>query len=320
LSKVWRNKGVKPLAVRRSIRNLSPEGKEGQPMDLRAIFMGLTFAMIWASAFTSARILVTQAPPLAVSSVRFFIAGVIGVAIARALGQSFRLTPLQWRATLVFGFCQNGLYLGLNFVAMQTVEASLAAIVASTMPLIVAFLGWTVLRDRLPWMAIAGLLLGMCGVTVIMEARLTQGADLFGLCLCILGSLALAIATLTMRNATSNGNMLMVVGLQMFVGAIVLGLVSLLTETWRFDPTPAFWIAFPYTVVFPGLIGTWLWFALVARTGATRAATFHFLTPFFGVLTAAVLLGEGLTWRDVIGVAIVTLGILAVQVSRLQKT
>ena len=72
-------------------------------MDFRAILMGLTFALIWSSAFTSARIIVTHAPPLAASSLRVFLARVIGVAVARAFGQSWRLTRGQWRATLIFG-------------------------------------------------------------------------------------------------------------------------------------------------------------------------------------------------------------------------
>ena len=52
------------------------------------------------------------------------------------------------------------------------------------------------------------------------------------------------------------------------------------------------------------------------RIGAVKAATFHFLNPFFGVAVAAVLLGEPMGRYDVIGVVIVTLGILAVQRSR----
>ncbi len=63
----------------------------------------------------------------------------IGVGLARMMGQTWHLTRAQWRATFIFGLCQNALYLGLNFVAMTRVEASLAAIVASTMPLMVAF-------------------------------------------------------------------------------------------------------------------------------------------------------------------------------------
>ena len=49
-------------------------------MDIRAIGMGLLFALIWSSAFTSARIIVADAPPLAISSIRFFIAALWGKA------------------------------------------------------------------------------------------------------------------------------------------------------------------------------------------------------------------------------------------------
>ena len=86
-------------------------------MDLRAILMGLAFVVMWSSAFTSARIIVAEAPPLSALALRFLISGLIGVAIARALGQTWRLSRSQWRATIVFGICQNAIYLGLNFVA-----------------------------------------------------------------------------------------------------------------------------------------------------------------------------------------------------------
>ena len=289
-------------------------------MDIRALLMGLTFALIWSSAFTSARIIVTHAPPLAASSLRFFIAGVIGVAVARMLGQTWNLTKDQWRATLIFGLCQNAIYLGLNFYAMQTVEASLASIIASTMPLMVAFAGWIVFRDRLPMLGTIGLVLGIAGVVLIMSARLDTGVDLYGVALCVIAAIALTIATLSMRTMSSGGNLMMVVGLQMFVGAIVLGIISAFTEVIEITHTPALYAAFTYTVFIPGLAATWIWFALVARIGATKAATFHFLNPFFGVAIAAALLGERLGLQDIVGVAIITVGILSVQLSRQVKS
>jgi len=289
-------------------------------MDVRALLMGLTFALIWSSAFTSARIIVTHAPPLAASSLRFLIAGIIGVAVARMIGQTWNLTRDQWRATFVFGLCQNAIYLGLNFYAMQTVEASLASIIASTMPLMVAFAGWVVFRDSLPPLGVIGLILGIVGVFLIMSARLDVGVDLWGVALCVIAAVALTIATLSMRTMSSGGNLMMVVGLQMFVGAVVLGVASALTETIEVTPTPAFYAAFAYTVFIPGLAATWIWFALVARIGATKAATFHFLNPFFGVAIAALLLGERLGPRDILGVGVITVGILAVQLSRQRRT
>ena len=177
-------------------------------MDVRAVFGGLAFAFMWSSAFTSARIIVTNAPPLTVSAIRFLIAGLIVLVIARALGQSLRLTRQQWRLTFVFGICQNALYLGLNFVAMQWIEASLAAIIAASLPLWVGLLGWLVWGEKVPPLGVVGLLSGFAGVALIMGTRLSAGVDLLGVVLCVIGALALATATLSVRGASAGGNML----------------------------------------------------------------------------------------------------------------
>lgn len=285
-------------------------------MDLRAIGMGLAFALMWSSAFTSARMIVAEAPPLLALSLRFLISGLIGVGIALALGQSWRLNRAQWRATLIFGLCQNALYLGLNFVAMQWVQASVASIIASTMPLMVAFLGWAVFRDRVRPLGLIGLIAGVVGVGIIMGARLSGGVDPVGMALCFAGALALSIATLSVRGAASGGNVMMIVGLQMFVGAAILAMTSAATETWALTLSPRLVLAFLYTTLIPGVLATWVWFKLVGRIGAVKAATFHFLNPFFGVAIAALVLGERLGMLDLLGVAVIAGGILAVQLSK----
>lgn len=227
-------------------------------MDVRSVLIGLAFALMWSSAFTSARMIVADAPPLYALSLRFLISGLIGIAIARALGQSWNLTRGQWRATIIFGITQNALYLGLNFVAMQTIEASVAAIIASTMPLLVALFGWLILRERLRPMAVAGLVAGFAGVGLIMGARITGGVDLYGIALCVLGVISLTAATLSVRVASgAGGNLLMIVGLQMLVGSALLIVPAMLLEvpevnwTWRLAG------AFSYTVLVPGLAATW---------------------------------------------------------------
>ncbi|MBT53467.1 MAG: EamA family transporter [Mameliella sp.] len=286
-------------------------------MDIRAILMGLAFAVMWSSAFTSARIIVAAAPPLSALALRFLISGLLAVVVARMLGQTWRLTRSQWRATMIFGLCQNALYLGLMFVAMQTVEASVAAIIASTMPLLVALAGWMFYGDRPRPLALAGLFAGILGVALIMGARFGGGVDPFGVALCVAGVIALTVATLSLRGATSGGNFLMVVGLQMLVGCAVLTVPALALETLEIDWSVSLVVAFVYTVLVPGLAATLVWFLLVDRIGAVRSATFHFLNPFFGVAIAAVLLGESLRPLDLIGVAIIAAGILAVQLARI---
>ena len=289
-------------------------------MDLRAIAMGVMFALIWSSAFSSARIIVADAPPLGALALRFLISGAIGVGVARMMGQSWRLTRDQWRATIIFGISQNALYLGLNFVAMQKIEASLAAIIASAMPLLVALAGVVFFRERLRAMAWAGLFAGLVGVVIIMGSRLEAGVDLRGVVLAGLGVLALTAATLSVRVATGGGNLLMIVGLQMLVGAVLLGGASAALETHEVRMSGKLVAAFAYTTLVPGLAATWIWFALVRRIGAVRAATFHFLNPFFGVAIAALALGEAVRGLDILGAAIIGLGILVVQLSKTETS
>ena len=277
--------------------------------------MGVSFSMMWSSAFATARIIVADAPPLHALALRFLISGLIAVVIARAMGQTWHLTRAQWRATMIFGLCQNGIYLGLNFVAMKSVEASLAAIIASTMPLLVAALGWLAFDDKVRPLGLAGLLAGVVGVTIIMGARFGGGVDLAGVALCGIGAFALAVATLTLRGATSGGNLLMVVGLQMLVGAVLLGVAGVSFEVPQVRLTTSLITAFIYQMFVPGLLATMIWFSLVGRIGAVRASSFHFLNPFFGVATAALLLGEAIRPLDVLGVGVIMLGILAVQIS-----
>lgn len=281
--------------------------------------MGLLFAAMWSSAFTSARIIVASAPPLTALALRFLLSGLIAVVLARLMGQTWRLTPAQWRATILFGICQNALYLGLNFVAMQWVEASLAAIVASTMPLLVALAGWMFLKHRPKPLALLGLVAGLAGVALIMGSRLQGGVDLVGLGFCVIGVIALTVATMSLKGALSGGNYMMIVGLQMLVGSAVLWPAGLLLEQVVVDWSFSLILAFIYTTLVPGLAATVIWVLLVNRIGAVRAATFHFLNPFLGVAFASLLLGEALQGSDYLGVLIIATGILAVQLSRVPE-
>lgn len=285
-------------------------------VDLVALGMGVAFSLMWSSAFATARIIVADAPPLWALVFRFAASGLIAVVVALALGQDWRLTKPVARSVLVFGLCQNALYLGLNFVALQWVEASLASIIASAMPLIVALLGWLARGEKVAPLGQVGLALGFAGVALIMGSRVTGGADPVALGFCLIGATALAVATLTVRSVSSGGNLLMVVGLQMWVGSAALLVVAALTEPLVIRVTPGLVAAFAYQLLVPGLLATLLWFTLVKRVGAVRASTFHFLNPFFGVLVAAALLGEHVSLTDIIGVGVAMLGILAVQWAR----
>jgi drug/metabolite transporter (DMT)-like permease len=149
-----------------------------------------------------------------------------------------------------------------------------------------------------------------------MGARLQGGVDVFGIVLCVIGVVSLTVATLAVVGASSGGNVLMIVGLQMLVGSAMLWIPALTIEVWDVTWNWQLGVAFAYTTIVPGLLATVVWFLLVGRIGAVKASTFHFLNPFLGVATAAIILGETIGVLDVVGVAIIAGGILAVQLSK----
>lgn len=287
-------------------------------MDIRSLIMGISFALMWSSAFAAARIAVMYASPLYLLSIRFFISGILAIAIARLMGESARLNRRQWFAVVMFGLFQNGVYLGTNFVAMQWIEASLAAIIASLLPLLVALSSWVFFRERLPIAGVLGLLAGAIGVFVIMGARLSGGADPTGILLCFIGAGALTFATLMVRGAISGGNVIMTVGFSMLAGSFALLVIAILFEEWVWVWSWQLGLAFAYSILVSGLAATLVWFYLVRRIGATRAAVFHFLNPFLGIAIASLLVGESLTVRDIFGVSIISIGIIFVQFSRVR--
>ncbi|MGI9491576.1 MAG: DMT family transporter [Geminicoccaceae bacterium] len=288
-----------------------------QRVDLVAILIGLCFALMWSSAFSVVKIALEDAPPFLILTLRFLVSGLIAVLIAWALGQRMPGQGRQWLAILVLGLCQNSLYLGLNFKAMTLVPAGLAAILASSVPLIVALFCRLFLRERLGWIGYVSLAFGFAGVLTIMGGRVAGGESSFGILLCLLGAVAMASATLIVRNTDLGSGLLMIVGLQMLVGSISLvPVVFLLEDPNNVRMTASLALAFAYVTLVPGVIATLVWFYLVRRIGATHAAAFHFLNPAFGVIIANLLLGELIGLRDVIGVLIIMASILAVQLAR----
>lgn len=268
---------------------------------------------MWSSAFSVAKILVTYTPPFAVLSLRFIIAAMIAGGIALLLGQKLPRGRAVWRFIVILGLCQNTIYLGLYFAAMTTIPAGLAAIIASSMPLVIAATAPLVTGERTSGLKLLGLVAGFIGVVWIMGGRVIGGIDLFGLAFAIIGVAALAIATLTVKKVDFGTGLLMIVACQMLVGGLgCLPIAFAFEDVTAFTWSPVVVAAFAYQILVPGIAATFIWFILVKRVSTTGASTFHFLNPVFGTAFAYLLLSEPMSLADGIGVALVAAGILIV--------
>ncbi len=214
---------------------------------------------------------------------------------------------------MAFGLIQNGLYLGLIFLALTKIDANISVIIASILPLTVAFFSWVFFKAKMSLLGLFGLVVGLTGVLVIMLQRVEKEFELFGIMLCFLGLLATTFSTLIIKKIDINkSNILIVVGLQMLAGSLFLLPLSYFFEIWSVSFNMTFLFTFIYIAAFPGIIGPVIWFYLQKEVGPVKYSSFHFLVPFFGIGISYFLLGETLKLIDIIGVVVIIFGLYLV--------
>ena len=202
-------------------------------MEFKHILLGVGFAFIWASAFPSAKIAVQFSPPFFFLLLRFTLAGLFSIILGTYLGQSFQLDRKSLIWIMVFGVIQNGLYLGLIFLALTKIDSNVSVIIASILPLTVAFFSWVFFKSSLSFLGLSGLFIGLIGVLLIMLQRIEKESEMLGITLCIMGLLATTFSTLIITKININkNNILIVVGLQMLAGSLFLLPLSYFFEVW----------------------------------------------------------------------------------------
>src|SRR5258708_19534437 len=123
------------------------------------------FCLLWSFAFVAGKIGVTSCPPLILLTARFSLGGVLILGISALRGEGW---SLSWRDTLVFailGLANNALYLGLGYTRLKTLSAALPLLILSANPVFTSCLAALLLGGQLPSRKVAGLLLGIIGVS-----------------------------------------------------------------------------------------------------------------------------------------------------------
>lgn len=315
-----------------SVASVATSAAAPSPVSLlRFVLVGTLFSLVWSSAFIAGKLGMAASGPLTLLSLRFLLAGLLVWPIARvrggmrggmpggvpggvpggahgvgAVGQpEHARKALQRRdvgVALLAGLLNNAVYLGLAFVGMRTVPAGLTTILVSTSPLMTSALAALALRERLGWRAAAGLAAGFAGVVWIMRARALSGfADLHGVALILLGTVALSVSTLLYRQIAGRLDPWRIALIQLPAS----GLVLLPFAWWREGlvvlPGAAFFGSLLYLAVVVSIGTTLMLLWLVRHGGAARASSFHLLNPLFGTLLAVLLLGERIPLSDLLG-------------------
>jgi drug/metabolite transporter (DMT)-like permease len=272
--------------------------------------LSLLCALLWGSAAVATKAGLMGAPPLSLMSLRFTLAGALLFGIGRLCGLA---GPTSWRAAgrlAVLGLLNNALYMGLSAVALQSVSAGLASILASANSLWLALGGWLLWGERLTARRLVGLGLGGLGLCTVMFPRLGDQQSIRGIGLALLANLTLVSGNLLFKRWPLDCGVVMGHAVQLLAG----GLVLLPAALWLEAQRPMRWDAHllasvAYLVVAVSYGAMLLWLFLLRQQTAGQAGTFLFLVPICGVLLGAGVLGEPLSAPDMVGCGIVAAGV-----------
>lgn len=249
-------------------------------------------------------------PPLWGVGLRFAIALPILLLICRWRGAALPARGVRGRLVLV-GLFGTGGYLGLTWLASAHLASGLVALVAATAPLFVA-LGQRLLGQKMTRTAWLGLALGWLGVAVLAlsrEASPTPGTELYGLVLGLLGALSQAIGLLAFAPARGRVDPWAANAVQTSVAAALLIGLAALQGPPPTSASPTLIAAMAYSIVPVGVLAYALYFVVLERFGAARAAALQLLAPAVAVLIGWALLGERLGPGEALGGAITLAGL-----------
>ena len=263
------------------------------------------FVFLWSSGFIAAKLSTRTTDVPTVLFWRFVIAAAVTGVVAAWLRPSLPRPRAMIHLVVTALLLQIGVFSAVFTGLSRGVPAGLTSLVVGLAPLLVGLLTPLVLRTRIGVAPVIGLLLGAVGVYVVVSGNLTGGGPVL---LPVLGMAFLTAGTLYQKRFNDDSPVAASVVVQMVTSALVM-LVAMPFLDPQWLPTGA---AGWFAVAWLGVInsaGTFaVMFVLLRRRSTVHVSALMNLSPATTALLAVPLLGEALTGRALLGLAVAIVG------------
>lgn len=287
-------------------------------MKLRAVDISrlLLLAALWGGSFIFMRVLAPLFGPVLTAGLRALLAGtalVIYFYIIKFDAQ----WRIYWRQYLFIGAVNSAApFLAFSFAALY-IPASLSVILNATSPMFGAIFAAFMLKDKFTIRKVAGLCLGVVGVTMVTKIGPLNSTPMFWVAVtaCIIASALYGfIATYIKRHASSVNSLGIAGGSQLMAGLLLMLAIPL--APMRSALTIQMVIGIVSFALLCSALAYILYFRLIADIGPTGALTVTFLMPVFGIIWGVLFLHEIITIAMLIGTTLIILSTLMVLSSK----
>jgi drug/metabolite transporter (DMT)-like permease len=284
----------------------------------------LLTAMIWGVTFVAVKFLVDRVGPAGVLTLR---AGLSSACFILLLGATWRMIPRMprhvWRRLALIAFC--GMVVNNLAIAygQSYLAAALASLIVTSNPIFTTLISRVLLGEPLTRRKLAGIAIAFSGFLIVLlyggsEARFSV-ENATGILILICAPLGWATYTVLSKPLLAEYEPHIVAGLTTILGTVML-LPYILFHTDVFADIAQLpargWLAAMTMSVLAIFLAYILWYRGLRRLEPTQVAVYVYLVPFFGVLSAWLLLGETITRYLLLGGATILTGVIVTNSGR----
>ncbi|MGZ3505953.1 MAG: DMT family transporter [Vulcanimicrobiaceae bacterium] len=279
-----------------------------KPAHRAALIALAALALIWGYNWVVMKIAVQYAPPFQFAALRSFGGAVLLFAVMLALRKPLR-PQFPWTYFWIGVFQTSG-FIGLVTWAVVTAGAGQISVLAYTMPLWVAVIGWPILGERLRAVQIAAVVIAMAGILCIFDMK-DAGSSLAADVLAVVAGISWAIGIIIAKRLQQRTkvDLLSLTTWQMFFGGAVLVAVAILVPGHPTQWSAAYIGAVIYNVAIATALAYVLWTFVLDKLPARDASMGTLANPLVGILAAWLQLGEQPTLIEGIGMLLVIAGL-----------
>lgn len=270
----------------------------------------MLFVLLWSTGYIGAKYGLPYAEPFTLLFLRFVLALMLLVPLVWWFRPTMAMSRRERVHLMVSGLLLHGVYLGGVFAAIKLgLSAGMTALIVGAQPLLASLAAPLLLGERLSPLHWLGILLGLCGIYLILGAAPSVSYSLPALWAAVAALFGITAGTLYQKRFCTRHDLLAVTVHQYLPTVALFGACALLLETREIDWTLQFVAALLWLVLALSLGAILLLTWLIKHGEAAKVSSLFYLVPPVTALEAWLLFGEPLGWIKIAGIALVALGV-----------
>ena len=322
---IYRNKPYVTILMSQTTHSQSSTSvhthKVAEPSARFAFLLLASVIFIWGISWPIGKIALEEIDPWTFRTLCLLIAGPSLLALAKMAGLPLAI-PSQERKPIILAALLNitGWFL-LSAYGIAHLQAGRAAVIGSTMPLWAVIMAKFVLKERLTSERLAGLGLGLVGLTILIWPDIRAiGEAPFHAAFMLGAAISWAAGTITMKYYQWTIPTTVLTGWQFILGGI-----PIVAGTLLFPPAITLFqislkaiLSTAYIIIVAIIFCHWGWFKVISFLPTSVASIATLAIPILGVFSSALILGERVGFREYAAMVLVLMGLAIVMIRRQQ--